>query len=187
MPGRDPLAGAAEFNPAANSPLRGNQPSHISLKRPRRTGRHPHPEPQPTTRDTSQTTPAHLTNHLPYQRVGAACARNWPRPHTADATDPPVTSDDSQCPESLPDWRRRLRRLRALGPRVREVADKHLIVLYFEYLDLGEPKFPVESVAMYLPVNPADARVARLAIALLPETNGVDEYFVERLHKLAGS
>jgi hypothetical protein len=54
-------------------------------------------------------------------------------------------------------------------------------------LDVGEPKFAVEAVAMYLPPDPADARVADLATALLPETDGLDEYFVARLQKLGGS
>jgi hypothetical protein len=98
-----------------------------------------------------------------------------------------VTTDHSQCPGSLPDWLTLEARLRALGPRVREIADKHLVELYFEYLDLSEAKFAVEAVAMYLAPNPADARVASLAAALLPETDGVDEYFVARLQKLAGS
>jgi hypothetical protein len=77
-------------------------------------------------------------------------------------------------------------RLCALGPRVRELADEHLVGLYFEYLDCVEAKFAVEAIAMYLPPNPADARVAALAAVLLPEADGLDEYFVARLQNLAG-
>jgi hypothetical protein len=84
-----------------------------------------------------------------------------------------------------PEWLTLEARLRALGPRVRELADEHLVGLYFEYLDCGEPKFAVEAVAMYLPLNPADARIADLAAVLLPETDGLDEYFVARLRRLA--
>jgi hypothetical protein len=39
-------------------------------------------------------------------------------------------------------------RLRALGPRVRELADEYLVVLYFKYLDEVSPSSVVEAVAM---------------------------------------
>jgi hypothetical protein len=45
----------------------------------------------------------------------------------------------------------------------------------------------VEAVAMYLPPNSADARVADLAAALLLEADGLDAYFVALLQKLAAS
>ena len=50
---------------ATNSTSCGTQPSHISLKRPRRTGRHQHPEPQPKPhRPARQIPPAPLTSSL---------------------------------------------------------------------------------------------------------------------------
>jgi len=86
-----------------------------------------------------------------------------------------------------PDWLALEGRLRALGPSVRELADQHLLERYFEYLDVGEPVMAVEAIATYLPPNSADARVADLAAALLLEADGLDEYFVVLLQKLAAS
>jgi hypothetical protein len=40
---------------------------------------------------------------------------------------------------------------------------------------------------MYLPPSPGEARIADLAAVLLPEAEGLDEYFVARLRKLAAS